>query len=243
MTEYIPNSTYASILKGFQVKHRNISISEDTGRIPPNKFTIMFRIYYKETKTQGQCKACKSSYHKTHLNGDCPFNQNNIFYIFSELGIKPNAANLNMYIRDFSRNVELPIYAYTGEVIHTYKKYHWEMNLDDYNKEHKKNRSSAWLDFIGLHKKLSKVTDEVSKLRNEVSKLRNEKKYLIKNNLVKDTVECSLCLENVSVDNLYKDQCDCKYMYCKACYDRLPKVYDNNHKLVRKCPSCRSVAL
>ena len=229
---YMANSTYTSIMRGFQLKYQNISIVKvDPARIPSalpkNRYIIMFRIYKKETKTQRQCKACKNSYHRNHLNRDCPFNQNNIFYIFSELGIKPNAANLNMYIRDFSRRVEFPTYP------PRYKEYHWEMNLNDYNIPTFEEKRTSFLDY---NKKLSKAKDELSKLR-------NEKKYLKKNNLIKDTVECSLCLEDVSVDNLYKDQCDCKYMYCKACYDRLPKVYDNNHKLVRKCPSCRSVAL
>ena len=214
------NSTYTSIMRGFQQKYQNISIVKvDPARIPAalpkNRYRIMFRIYNKETKTQRQCKACKNSYHRNHLNRDCPFNQNNIFYIFSQLGIKPDPANLNIYTRDFSRRIELPTYP------QTFKEYHWEMNLDDYNKSEC---------FIPLTPVLNRKKIKITKSR-EKQQLEHFKKV----GLIK-TPECMICCEDIPIEQIYfSEKCKCNYIYCNTCWHGLKEVREG----VKQCPQCR----
>ena len=57
--------------------------------------------------------------------------------------------------------------------------------------------------------------------------------------LINEKVECSICCENTLIKDLYKNTCDCKYTYCKSCYDKLPEVYNESHFLIKRCPTCR----
>ena len=61
--------------------------------------------------------------------------------------------------------------------------------------------------------------------------------------LINEKVECSICCEDTLLKDLYKNTCHCKYRYCKGCYDKLPQVYNESHNLIKRCPTCRSVAL
>ena len=87
------------------------------------------------------------------------------------------------------------------------------------------------------------LLQKISQLEKEKEFLVNEKKYMKRNKLIVETADCELCCETVPVDNLYKSGCACKYKYCKPCHEKLPRVYNNEHQLVRRCPTCRSVAL
>ena len=61
--------------------------------------------------------------------------------------------------------------------------------------------------------------------------------------LINEKVECSICCEDTLLKDLYKNTCHCKYRYCKGCYDKLPQVYNESDNLIKRCPTCRSVAL
>ena len=178
----------------------------------------IFNIYFKSLSTTVNrnnkvCK-CGSNFHLTRKSKDCPINKSNIMRIFNILNIKFTYWNVASFVYDI--------------------------------RNHSSNESFNTIKIIISKTNYStKVinNDEVSILKEKILKLENERKYLIKNELIVENAECGICCETVPIDNLYKSECDCKYKYCKPCHQKLPKVYNNQHKLVTRCPTCRSVAL
>jgi len=199
------------------INHRNLVITS----LPNENFKISFNHNLpKLNKNNKTCK-CGSKYHLTNRSSQCPINKLNIMRVFNHLNIELGEYNFLRFMYDL-RNHSITL---------------------TQNNKLEKFINIKITNYITKQNLTTSNDDEVKILKQKILKLQNEKKYLKNNNLIIDTADCELCCETVAVDNLYKSECSCKYKYCKPCYERLPKVYNNQHKLVRRCPTCRSVAL
>ena len=252
LTPYVPASTYMTTHTSgpFTINRIQANIALDLFTATQENYSIIKYAYChlnnntpyvlvsitetssKLNKNNKKCN-CGSTYHTTSRSESCPYNKFTLLSIFHKHNIKLTKRNYQRYM---SHIAETPVNRPIG-----YREFRIRMNINHYQPNTTVPAITTSNDSLSkIKRKLKKYKKKHKKYK---KKIENDKKYMIKNELIKQTIECSICCDDKPIEDLYKNTCACKFMYCKCCYDKLPKTYNNRHKLVKKCPSCRSVAL